>query len=154
MIRRFILLIHGYFLFIYTNLKIILLNENFLFQIRVVIEQSVSRGIPKSGISYKQIQGLKKTVILMSEPASFKRKKRESIKGKVYSSLIFLVYCCLYFHCDYCYQRYKSQKRNTNKRGKEGGRRGAQAGDQGKCLSIVHDWEFPPIITITWPYPQ
>ena len=54
----------------------------------------------------------------MSEPASFRRKKRESIKGKVYSSFIFLVYCCLYFHCDYFYQQYK---RNNNKRGKEGG---------------------------------
>ena len=35
------------------------------------------------------------------------------------------------------------------RRGGEGGEGGAQAGDQGKCLSIVHDWEFPPIITIT-----
>ena len=88
----------------------------------------------------------------MSEPASFRRKKRESIKGKVYSSFIFLVYCCLYFHCDYFYQQYK---RNNNKRGKEGGEGGgAQAGDEGKCLSIVNDWEFPPVITITWPNPQ
>ena len=30
-----------------------------------------------------------------------------------------------------------------------GGGGGAQAGDEGKCLSIVNDWEFPPVITIT-----
>ena len=44
----------------------------------------------------------------------------------------------------------KVRKETLTREGRRGGGGGgAQAGDQGKCLSIVHDWEFPPIITIT-----
>lgn len=43
----------------------------------------------------------------------------------------------------------KVRKETLTRDGRRGGGGGAQAGDQGKCLSIVHDWEFPPIITIT-----
>ena len=41
-------------------------------------------------------------------------------------------------------------KETLTREGRRGGRGGgAQAGDEGKCLSIVNDWEFLPVITIT-----
>lgn len=40
----------------------------------------------------------------------------------------------------------KVRKETLTREGRRGGR--AQAGDGGKCLSIVNGWEFPPVITI------
>lgn len=42
----------------------------------------------------------------------------------------------------------KVRKETLTREGRRGGRGGAQAGDGGKCLSIVNGWEFPPVITI------